>query len=122
MKRTKDGCRAHMLETILVPKTDKNLRRDRNLYCIDDHPGLYLRISKEDEAKGEAVSAWWDGAVHEFVRARSVEAELAEAGIWKVEADDDREHGVARPGTCAGKPANLLGDEGAAALLEGRQS
>lgn len=81
MKRTVDGCRAHQLETIVVPKSEENVRRDRCIYCIDDSPGLYLRLTNEQHVPEgtPSVSAWFGGAVYPFIRATKIEAELKEA-------------------------------------------
>ena len=91
MKRTVDGKRAHQLESVVLPKSDANLRRDRAVYCIDDFPGLFQRISNEDQAPeaAELVYAWYDSSVHPFLRMTSVEAELSEAG-FTTGAKDDR--------------------------------
>jgi hypothetical protein len=81
MKRTKDGYRAHELETIVAPESGDYA--NKCFYVVDGQPGLYRRLTAKDAKvmTDGVLSVWFDGGIIPVVRVQAVEKELQEAGF-----------------------------------------
>lgn len=87
MKKTKDGDRAHELETVVAAEFGDYL--SRKLYVVEGREGLWRRVTKTPKKETEdpfprKLMAWYKGAIVALVPFDDGHEELAEAGVLDV--------------------------------------